>query len=103
MKKNLSKVALALIFIFILFLGIKFTETYNLKQKGNKLINKVEFFKKINKRLPNSIYEMEPDNQEMGIGPYYKKTDNKYEVFFNIGFDEQLMYYSDTKEWANKP
>ncbi len=40
----------------------------------------------------------------MGEGPYYEKIDSlKYIVYFNIGFDNTLTYYSESKDWKENP
>jgi hypothetical protein len=40
----------------------------------------------------------------MNQGPYYEKKDSvNYIIYFNIGFDEAKIYYSETKKWVNKP
>ena len=63
----------------------------------------------------NSPYFVERNNENIGkrwiIGvgeetnqcSYYEKMDSASYVFFNIGFDDTKIYYSDKKEWKDEP
>jgi len=106
MKKGLIKVITIivsiLLIIVILMYGLKIREKNNYLKRGYLLINKIETFKNKEKRLPNSVKEL-GNEEPMDEGPYYEKRDStRYVVFFNIGFDETLIYYSDKKEWENE-
>ena len=40
--------------------------------------------------------------EDSGFGPFYVKNDsNTYIVFFGLGFDENYVYNSETKEWSH--
>ena len=39
----------------------------------------------------------------MNQGPYYEKKDSvNYIIYFNIGFDEAKIYYSETKKMGEQ-
>ena len=85
----------------ILFLQYK--EDKNYKKRGEFLISKIEEYHKQKDRLPDSLSDLEIA-EEMGEGPYYEKKDSlHYIIYFNIGFDNTKIYYSETKEWREKP
>lgn len=67
---------------------------------GEDLIEKIETYKSINKKLPETLNDLnEPESMENG--PYYDKIDdNQYEVSFCFGFDDDLTYNSNTKKWT---
>lgn len=47
----------------------------------------------------NSHDDLECD-LEMGEGPYYKKlNDTVFIVYFNIGFDDSIIFNSREKKW----
>ena len=47
----------------------------------------------------NSVSEVKTDI-EMGEGPYYEKiNDTTFIVFFNIGFDDKIIFNSNSKRW----
>jgi len=106
MKNILIKIGILLasilIILFVVIYGLQRRENNNYHKQGTLLIDKVEAFRQIEKRLPDNLGELgleEPMNQ----GPYYKKKDSiNYIVFFNIGFDNVKIYYSDKKEWKDE-
>ena len=67
---------------------------------GENLVEKIETYKSINKKLPETLNDLnEPESMENG--PYYDKIDdNQYEVSFCFGFDDDLTYNSNTKKWT---
>lgn len=81
--------------------GLRFTEINTYKKKGNVVIEKIEQYKIDNSELPNSISDFGL-TESMGEGSYYKKIDSDvYMVYFNFGFDDLIVYYSDTKKWCD--
>ena len=65
------------------------------ERRGQVLIDKVEAFRQVEKRLPENVEELGLE-EETNQGPYYEKMDSaSYVVFFNIGFDDTKIYYSD--------
>jgi hypothetical protein len=76
----------------------------NTSQKGQSMIERIEKYKRTNGNIPEVTEQFDPYNAELGQGPYYKKmSKEEYIVFFNIGFDDQLIYNSKIKEWKEKP
>lgn len=89
--------------VFILIFILRFSEKGTYKSKGMKIVRDIENFRKTNGRLPISFKEISLSN-EMGEGPYYKKeSDSTYIVYFNIGFDNSLIFKSSSKKWEEKP
>ena len=69
------------------------------RKEGGRMISAVEVFRTTHNRLPEHELEM-GIGIDSGCGPFYVKRDsNKYEVFFGLGFDENYVYDSETKEW----
>ena len=106
MKKIIKIIFIILsivVFAFIIVMyGLHKKAEHDYQEKGTQLIAKIENFKQLEKRLPNTIEELGIE-EPMNEGPYYEKKDSvKYVVFFNIGFDNTLIYYSDKKEWKDE-
>jgi len=106
MKKTIKIIFIILSIVVIVFTmvlyGLHKKAERDYQEKGAQLIAKIENFKQIEKRLPNTIEELGIE-ESMNEGPYYEKKDSvKYVVFFNIGFDNTLIYYSDKKEWKDE-
>ena len=73
------------------------------ERRGQVLIDKVEAFRQVEKRLPENVEELGLE-EETNQGPYYEKRDSaSYVIFFNIGFDNTKIYYSDKQEWKDEP
>jgi len=100
MKRKVVYFLIIIIIIIVsVFTFLKRQELSNYKEKGNKLVEMIYEFKKINFRLPNSVSEVKTDI-EMGEGPYYEKiNDTTFIVFFNIGFDDKIIFNSNSKRW----
>jgi len=99
MKKTLTYILIIIILISgVYFILIKI-QIRGYKEKGNIMIEKIYNYKKQNGSLPNSYNDIELD-LEMGEGPYYKKlNDTVFIVYFNIGFDDSIIFNSSKKEW----
>lgn len=99
MKKILVYIVIIAVTIIGFFLLLKKQELYSYKERGNELIRKIHKFEKVNHKLPNSISDFEVDT-EMGEGPYYEKlNDTIFIVYFNIGFDDKLIFDSNKNDW----
>lgn len=102
MKKILIKIGLLVVSILIAITIVLFMqniEKNNYQKCGAVLIDKIETFRQTETRLPNSVKELGLE-ESMNSGPYYERKDSvNYVIFFTIGFDETLIYYSDKKEW----
>lgn len=85
MKKAIKISFLILIFIFFCIESFQKIEDSQYKKDGQY--------------YPDSINDINI-NDNMGNGPYYKKINNsEYVVFFCIGFDKYYVYSSRKKEW----
>lgn len=103
MKKSIIGILVVVIVLLGAFFYMRISENQEYKEKGSLLIEKVEKYKLQYGKLPESVKDLNIQS-EMGEGPYYEKIDSiKYTVYFNIGFDNTLNYYSDTGEWEEKP
>lgn len=68
--------------------------------EGNKIVEKIERYRKENNQLPTSLEDI--GVKETMEGPfYYRKQDSiYYSVWFSTSsVGEGMYYYSDTKEW----
>jgi len=103
MKKLFISI-LALVLILIgAFIILRHSENRHYKNRGKQLILKVENYNKNYGEFPKSVDELNVEPQ-MGEGPYYEKVDSsKYIVYYNIGFDNTLTYYSDSQTWKESP
>lgn len=106
MKKYIKIVILTVIVLVVFFLVLHIRrnqEDNDYQKRGALLIEKIETFRQLERRLPNNVKELGLE-ESMNEGPYYEKKDSvTYVVFFNIGFDNTKIYYSDKKEWRNEP
>lgn len=99
MKKLIIGISVVVIIVLGIFFYLRELENQEYKEKGGLLIEKVEEYKSRYGNLPESVKDLKIDS-EMGKGQYYEKVDSlKYIVYFNIGFDNMLTYYSDTNKW----
>ncbi len=104
MKRKLTIIIFIsiLIIVPVFIYELQRQENNDYYRRGSFLINKIETFKQIEKRLPDNIDELGLE-EPMGEGPYYEKKDSiNYIVFFNIGFDDVKIYYSNKKEWKDE-
>jgi hypothetical protein len=103
MKKLIIGISVVIIIVLGVFFYLNVLENQEYKEKGGLLIEKVEKYKSQYGYLPETVKDLKIES-EMGEGPYYEKVDSlKYIVYFSIGFDNTLMYYSDTEIWIETP
>lgn len=92
-----------LIALFFVYQVLLIQNNKDYQKRAELLINKIETFRRLEKRLPNDVKELGLE-EPMDNGPYYEKKDSvTFVVFFNIGFDDTYIYYSDTKKWKWEP
>ena len=106
MKLKIKIGLIALISLSVVILGIYYAlskqQEKEYENKGAILIQKVENFRTIEKRLPENLTELGVE-EPMDEGPYYEKLDSlNYKVYFNIGFDNSKVYYSELQEWKQE-
>lgn len=81
------------IVIHFLFRG---SRDHKLIQRGKNIILRIESFKSIEKHLPNSLKEIEVEDEEI----FYNKYDSiHYLLWYGTALGESVIYYSDTKKW----
>jgi hypothetical protein len=106
MKRKLIKIGLIIVVISIIICVLLYwlnnAENNYYQKRGKLLIDKIETFRQIEKRLPDNVIELGLE-EPMSAGPYYEKKDSvNYIIFFTIGFDNAKIYYSDKKEWKDE-
>jgi len=103
MRKIIIGMFAAVVIIGAVISYLTMSEYNEYEEKGAVLIDKVEKYRAQYGTLPNSTEDLNIE-PIMNEGPYYKKVDSvKYEVYFNIGFDNTFTYYSDIKTWKYFP
>lgn len=94
----LSVVILAM----LLFFFITSKREKDLTQRGEDIVEKIEFFRKENHRLPKDLNEIGILEEENANALYYDvRNDTSYTVSFMMSIDYNKTYYSDTKKWEN--
>lgn len=89
--------------VFVVCIYMSLHDVIQMEQIGSRMVNKVDSFYAINKRLPE-LQDIMYLEDEHGIGPFYEKiSTDKYSIYFGLGFDEYYMYDSDKKEWEYYP
>lgn len=71
-------------------------------EAGNKVINRIESFRRDQGRLPNSLAELGIEEKEEGPIYYDKKTDTKYILWFGTDLGESAAYDSEKKKWEQR-
>lgn len=72
------------------------------ENKSRVLIGKIELYRSIHKRLPDSIESL-GEEETMSDGPFYVKVNNsEYMIYFGIGFDNYKVYHSKNQQWSNE-
>ena len=68
---------------------------------GNILIEKIEEFKEVHGRLPETISDLGMVDIDRGLNTlYYNKiNDSSYIVFFGQGLGESIIFNSDQMQW----
>ena len=89
---------IVIILIFTLLFFRK-SEEKSLIDKGNEVIVKVDSFRNVNKRLPNSLSELGILEKEEGPIYYEKKDSLRYIIWFGTTFGESEIYDSEKKKW----
>lgn len=104
MFKYIKRTIALLLFAIIILKILQYIEKREYINTGEVLIEKIEAYKATNKKLPETLGDInEPEC--MGTGPYYEKiNDNQYKIVFCFGFDnDELSYDSKTGKWSCTP
>lgn len=103
MKKVIIGISALFAASLIAVFCLRSSEDKKYKAEGAALIEKIEAYKKNYGELPESVSDLNL-SPEMDEGPYYEKVDSlNYTVYFNVGFDNALTYYSGSKHWKENP
>jgi len=70
-----------------------------LMREGDKIVARIESFKKEKQRLPESLSEVGVEEREEGPTYYAKKSDTRYMLWFGMELGESVIYDSDTGKW----
>jgi hypothetical protein len=70
------------------------------KNEGNKIVAKIELFKKENGRLPSSLSELGIKETEEGPIYYEKKDNSSYILWFGAELGESVTFNSSTNKWS---
>ncbi len=94
---------LVVLSVLVLVLSVifysKHSEEVKYETEGAELVRRIEKYRRQWSRLPHSVSELGLV-EESDEGPYYEKKDSvNYVVYFNIGFDDTKIYFSQTGEW----
>lgn len=105
-KKGLFFVSTILILSLLVVIWYAFYFRSNreikLMKEGERIVNKVEEYKKTNDRLPNSLSEIGIEEREgFNVLYYYKRDSINYTVSFPISAEKHKFYYSDSKKWED--
>ncbi|WBL23864.1 hypothetical protein [Zunongwangia sp. HRR-M8] len=91
------------ILTIILFFGIFSCDLKNENQEyAEMLIEKVETFKKKNKRLPKNVSEFGFTEFIDSPAFYELETDSTYIVWYGLSVGESKIYRSSTKKWSEE-
>lgn len=66
------------------------------------IIEKVENFRNVNGRLPETIEEVGMDGTQDRLSFYVKTGEDKYEVSYGLDVGISMVYDSKTKRWSEK-
>ena len=101
----MKKVLIFLVVILVVLCGVRymqFRENKTYEDEGQVLIDKIEHYRSIHKRLPSNIESL-GEKETMSNGPYYEQVDsNTYKVYFCMGFDAYKVYSSKDRKWTNE-
>ncbi|WP_413533832.1 hypothetical protein [Empedobacter brevis] len=97
------KVSTILIFILSFLIGITSCNFKSDEQQyAEELIEKVEFFRKINNRIPDNVSEIGILEEMDSPAFYQKENDSTYIIWYGLGIGESNVYNSLTKEWKKE-
>jgi hypothetical protein len=69
-------------------------------REGNRIVTKIESFRRDKGRLPNTLSEIGIEEKEEGPFYYEKKSEGKYVLWFGTTLGESVTYDSDTRKWS---
>ena len=100
----MKKVLIFLVVILVVLCGVRYMqcrENKTYEDEGQVLIDKIERYRSIHKRLPSNIESL-GEKGTMSNDPCYEQVDsNTYKVYFCMGFDAYKVYSSKDRKWTN--
>lgn len=91
------------IFILFLFFALHSCSYYGERQAyADMLIEKIEKFRKQNKRLPKNVSELGLIEEMDSPAFYQLENDTNYYVWYGLSVGESIVYRSSTKEWTRE-
>lgn len=69
--------------------------------QANAMIARIDSFRQVNDRLPESLREIGEHESEEGPLYYLKKSDSVHLLWYGTTLGESNVYTSDTKKWES--
>lgn len=73
--------------------------TFNTESKAKRIVDKVEEFKKTNKRLPDTLADLGIQETKIGSIYYEKLSKDHYIVWYGTVLGESTTYDSYIQKW----
>ncbi len=102
--KSALAVALLIIGLFCFwFFYLRHADRNRLMKVGYEVVEKVEKYKEVNHKLPDSLAQVgvKEDEETETYLNYQKQDSLRYFVWIGISSEESKFYYSDTKKWED--
>lgn len=88
--------------VLICFFVLRDNREDKLIKEGNAIVEKVEHYRQVHNRLPNTLEEIGIEEEEgLDVLYYYKRDSLNYTVSFPVSPEEHKFYYSDSKKWES--
>ncbi len=81
------------------FISCSAARTWQLKPEGDKIIARIEEYRKKTGRLPQTLDDVGIRETEEGPVYYKKESDDRYIVWFGLELGESVTYDSADKNW----
>lgn len=72
------------------------------QQAADRLIQKIERYRKVNGNLPESITLLGETPSESARAFYEKTSDSTYTVYYGLGLGSSMVYDSITRTWREE-
>jgi hypothetical protein len=103
MKRQYAIITILLFCLFCFLIWHTILRPYRenkLEEKGNEIIEKIEYYVEQNGTPPDSLLEIGIDDSDDDFPFYYqKKGCYNYILSFGLSIDESKIFYSDSKRW----
>lgn len=102
-KPVLGAMAFLVVIFCYWFFYLRNAEGNKLRKESNAIVAKIEDYKKTNGRLPSKLEEVGINVIDEANPPinYAQLGMDGYMVWYSFGFDDDNIYYSDTKQWES--